>query len=344
MTKYRLMALCLLLMTFVSSSAQAEGISWLTNYEEAIHQSKQQSKPLLLFFTGSDWCTWCNKLEEETFKTQDFADQAANHFIFLKLDFPVQKELSPAQIEQNRQLQEKFDIRSFPTVIILDADQQQIGITGYRPGGGKSYANYLNNMMHDYSAYQRTAKTIAQGNLSGNTLKSLLQKAQEYNLQKDQIAIIAAGMQSDQADYFMIERYRTLAHQGKIHDQEAVSLKEQLQHLDPTNQYLTHYQLACIEFDACANAMEKEHTSADLAVAPLINYIEKFGANDQENLWRIHMIISQVYASRNQQDKAIKFAQCAHDCVPETTTNTHTNTKQEIALAIETLKKNSGKD
>jgi len=333
MKKHWLTTICLLVMAFVHSSAYTGEISWLTSYEEAINQSKEQTKPLVLFFTGSDWCTWCNKLEEEALNTPAFADEIKDKFIFVKLDYPMQKKLSAALIDQNKQLQEKYDIRSFPTIIILDTDQQQIGITGYRPGGGKPYADHLKKMMHDYSAYKSKVKTIAQGKLSSSDLKHLFRKAQEYNLNSDQIAVIEVGMKSDRADYFMIERYRLLANEGKIHDKEAVSLREQLRKFDYSNQHFTHYQLACIEFNAYASEMEKENYPPDIAVAPLVNYIQNFGANDQEHLWRINMIISQVYSNHNQHDKAVKFAECAHDCAPE-------STKPEIALAIKTLKSN----
>jgi protein disulfide-isomerase len=246
----------------------------------------------------------------------------------------MQKKLSAAQIEQNKQLQEKFDIRSFPTIILLDAEQQQIGVTGYRPGGGKPYAEHLKKMMNDYSAYKGKVKTIAQGKLSSGELKHLLRKAQEFNRHGDQIAIIEQGMKSDRTDYFMIERYRLLANEGKIHDKEAVSLREQLRKFDTTNEHLTHYQLACIEFHAYANEMAKENYSPDIAVAPLMKYVEDFGSTDREHLWRIHMIISQVYGNQNQQQKAIAFAERAKESAPE-------ETKQEIALVIENYKKNT---
>lgn len=325
------MTACLLVAAFIHSSANAAGVTWHTNYEEAVNQSKEKSKPMILFFTGSDWCTWCNKLEEEALNTPDFADQANDKYIFVKLDYPMQKKLSTALIEQNKQLQEKFDIRSFPTVILLDANQQQIGITGYRPGGGKPYADHLNKMMHDYSAYKSKVKTIAQGKLSSSALKHLYKKAQEYNLRDDQIAVINEGIKSDRADYFMIEQYRLLAGEGKIQGKEAVSLREQLQKFDPNNEHLTHYQLACIEFNAFASRMEKENYSPDITVAPLIKYIADFGSNDSEHLWRIQMIISQVYSNHNQHDKALKYAESAFQLAPE-------STKQEIALSIESLK------
>ncbi|MEI8125793.1 MAG: hypothetical protein WCG42_08565, partial [Parachlamydiaceae bacterium] len=44
---------------FATSPGEQPGVQWQTNYEEAVRQSKTASKPLVLFFTGSDWCGWC---------------------------------------------------------------------------------------------------------------------------------------------------------------------------------------------------------------------------------------------------------------------------------------------
>lgn len=68
---------------------RAENIHWLTNFDEAVNQSRNTSKPVLILFTGSDWCTWCTRLEKEVFSTNEFAQAASDSFIFLKLDFPV---------------------------------------------------------------------------------------------------------------------------------------------------------------------------------------------------------------------------------------------------------------
>lgn len=129
------------------------GVKWYTNYDEAVKQAKSTSQPLLMFFTGSDWCGWCNKIDEEAFDTKDFADTSGNKFVFLKLDFPLYAAQDPQLKAQNKQLQQKFDVRSFPTVILYDVQKnQQIGTTGYRAGGGRQYGNFLNQMHNDYSS------------------------------------------------------------------------------------------------------------------------------------------------------------------------------------------------
>ena len=46
-----------------------EDLVWHTDIKEAMGLAKKEDKPLFLFFTGSDWCGWCIRLQKEVFKT-----------------------------------------------------------------------------------------------------------------------------------------------------------------------------------------------------------------------------------------------------------------------------------
>jgi len=309
-----------------------ESIGWTTSYEEALNKSKNESKPIVLFFTGSDWCTWCKKLEKESLHTDEFAKAAGDKFVFLMLDYPMKEKQQLGLIEQNKKLQQKFDVKSFPSLILMSPNGKQIGITGYRKGGGKQYADHLLKMVEDFTSYDEGVKQIDSKTLTGIELKHLYRKAKEFDNYVDQNEIIKLGMKSDRAQYFMIEHYRFLAREGQIHDSEAVFIKKQLLDNDPTNRYFTHYQLACIEFNAYADEMEKENYSADIAVAPLVKYLVNFGEQDIINLWRINMIIAQVYNDKMETSKALKFAKCAHDCAPD-------ESKADIAMVITNIER-----
>lgn len=114
-------------------------INWTTNYQDALSQAKATSKPVVLFFTGSDWCSWCKKLESEALNTDEFAQVAGDKFIFVLLDFPSNGQYP----QQNSQLQSQFGITGFPTLVIVDGNGHKIGQTGYQPGGGRAYAEHL---------------------------------------------------------------------------------------------------------------------------------------------------------------------------------------------------------
>ena len=73
--------LLLFLLVFGTQFVQAQDLVWHTNVKEAIKISEKQKKPLMLFFTGSDWCGWCIRLQKEVLKTPEF--QKFNYLNYL---------------------------------------------------------------------------------------------------------------------------------------------------------------------------------------------------------------------------------------------------------------------
>ena len=307
-------------------------IRWLTNYEQAVQQSKAASKPLLLFFTGSDWCGWCNKLDEEALETSEFAAAAGSRFIFVKLDFPLYSAQDPQIKAQNKELQQKFDVRSFPTIIIIDPKQnQQIGVTGYRPGGGKPFADHLLKLVNDYSNYKQKISSIDQSKYSGQELKQIYDKAKQLGISRDATKIRRKGMQSEESLYFMTEQYLFLADEGHIHSKEAVVLRQQLLNADPLNEKQIHYQVAVVDFEAYSNIMAKENDVAETAIAPLKSYIEMFGSKDKDNVWRLQLLVSQVYLDKNEMTAALNYAQQSYESAPS-------SVQPELARAVQNIR------
>lgn len=134
----------LLFLFFVSITSQGqEELTWQTDLNKAIEISNLESKPLFLFFTGSDWCGWCIRLQKEVFKTPEFIAWAKDNVVLVELDYPRNKTLSPEIKKQNSELQQFFAVRGYPTVWfakptgIVDGKQgfEQLGSTGYLAGG-----------------------------------------------------------------------------------------------------------------------------------------------------------------------------------------------------------------
>ena len=94
-----------LLLRPASSNAQTEAGSlvWFTDLNKAIDASNSSKKPIFGFFTGSDWCGWCHKLQRDVMAKPAFIDWAKKNVILLELDFPRNKEL-PAQLSQQNTL------------------------------------------------------------------------------------------------------------------------------------------------------------------------------------------------------------------------------------------------
>lgn len=142
----KIVSFFLFLLTSLSMSLNAAS-GWETDFEKAQERAKAEGKPMLLDFTGSDWCGWCIKLDEEVFSKSDFKRYADDNLILVELDFPAKKKQSKRVAEQNRNLQERFGVRGYPTIILLDSEGQEIARTGYKKGGAKKYVEHLESLL-----------------------------------------------------------------------------------------------------------------------------------------------------------------------------------------------------
>jgi protein disulfide-isomerase len=120
-----------LTLTLLSSAALAED-GWLIDYNRALAESKSSGKPLLIDFTGSDWCTWCRMLDQRVFAKKDFKDWAVDKVVLLKLDFPSDNTQPEAMKKLNKSLAERYKIRAYPSVLVIDAEGKVHGKTGFK--------------------------------------------------------------------------------------------------------------------------------------------------------------------------------------------------------------------
>jgi len=122
-------------------------VDWLIQHEQAVEQSRKTGRPILAYFTGSDWCEWCAKLDRQVFETPVFARWAAEHVVLLKLDFPEKKKQSKQIRKQNAELKDRYHIKGFPTVLLLDAGGKVLAKTGFRPGGAEKWTDHASHLL-----------------------------------------------------------------------------------------------------------------------------------------------------------------------------------------------------
>ena len=134
--------LLIVLLLMGSFAVQAQELVWQTDINKAITISNKEKKPMLLFFTGSDWCGWCIRLQKEVLKTPEFATWAKKNVVLVELDFPRRTPQSDAIKNQNAGIQQAFGVQGYPTVWFVTAKMKEgkpsftgIGSTGYLAGG-----------------------------------------------------------------------------------------------------------------------------------------------------------------------------------------------------------------
>lgn len=149
-------AYIILLLSLTSFAIQAqEELTWYTDMAKASELSMKEKKPLMLFFTGSDWCGWCIRLQKEVFKTNEFTKWAKKNVILVELDFPRVTAQDEAIKQQNQQLQQIFQVRGYPTVWVVNPEKTEdkkinlsaLGSTGYVAGGPEKWLESANSII-----------------------------------------------------------------------------------------------------------------------------------------------------------------------------------------------------
>ncbi|WJJ96257.1 thioredoxin family protein [Algibacter luteus] len=146
----------LILIGFMSVQTFAQKrITWHTDFNEALELALNEDKKVMLFFTGSDWCGWCIKLQNEVFKTPDF-EKWSDDLVLVELDFPRRTPQDPKLKGQNRQLQAMFKVRGYPSVYFVQPEKMpdgkmnlnNLGKTGYVRGGAGKWLEVANNIVN----------------------------------------------------------------------------------------------------------------------------------------------------------------------------------------------------
>jgi protein disulfide-isomerase len=131
----------------LSLSMGAESF-WMHDFEAAKAKAAKEGKPILINFTGTDWCGWCIKLEKEVFTQKAFQDYAKEHLVLVEIDFPKKKEQSAELKEQNKKLDKEYGVEGYPTIYLLDAAGKKLtDDIGYREGGPEAYVEHLKSLL-----------------------------------------------------------------------------------------------------------------------------------------------------------------------------------------------------
>ncbi|KDN54793.1 thioredoxin family protein [Flavobacterium seoulense] len=137
-------------------SAQAQELKWHTDVKEAIAIGTKENKPLLMFFTGSDWCGWCIRLQKEVFKTPEFTKWAQEKVILVELDYPRAVPQTPEVRRQNYEIQNAFGVQGYPTIYFAKATKTEdqkvnfmgLGKTGYVAGGPTAWLGVADEILN----------------------------------------------------------------------------------------------------------------------------------------------------------------------------------------------------
>jgi thioredoxin-related protein len=130
-TFFFLMALSLLgTTTGAAEKPAADGAlpgQWTMDFDAALNVAAAKKLPLLLNFTGSDWCGWCKLMDKSVFSQEAWQTYAKANLMLVWIDFPNDKSLVPEKyVARNKALSERFAVQGYPSYIILDDDGKRL--------------------------------------------------------------------------------------------------------------------------------------------------------------------------------------------------------------------------
>jgi thioredoxin-related protein len=139
--------LAVALATLVLAASAYAKTGWDDDYAKCLAQAKAGKKLVLMDFTGSDWCSFCLKLEKDIFAQSAFKEYAEKNLVLMEVDFPNLKHLPDKVKKQNDQLMEKYGVETFPTLIVVDGEGNMVKqFEGYQNGGPEAFIAELNKL------------------------------------------------------------------------------------------------------------------------------------------------------------------------------------------------------
>jgi protein disulfide-isomerase len=132
---------------------------WVESYDEALQRSKATGRPVMLVFSGSDWCGWCVKLKKNVFAKSEFKQWASQNVLMVEVDFPRTKQLAARIQQQNSRLKTKYGqhVNSYPTILIVDSTGATVAKTGYDGLGAESFINTASSLIGTASKSNKLA-------------------------------------------------------------------------------------------------------------------------------------------------------------------------------------------
>ncbi len=93
-----------------------------TDFAKAKAVAEKEKKPLMLIFSGSDWCPPCKMMHRKVLSSPEFAAFAGKKAVFVMLDYPRRKAQSREEKRRNEKLAAEFGIDSLPSVVMISAN------------------------------------------------------------------------------------------------------------------------------------------------------------------------------------------------------------------------------
>ena len=156
----------------VTAAASIAENTWYTDFAAAKKVAAADKKPILVLFTGTTWCPWCVKLEDEILSKPEFIAYAKTSLVLYKADFKRNGSAS----DEAKALRSTYGVQGYPTVVMTDATGKKYGETGYTRKGPSDFISKITAIVEAgklIGKNQKTADRVEAGVGAVNAVNSL---------------------------------------------------------------------------------------------------------------------------------------------------------------------------
>ncbi len=251
----------------------------------------------LFFFMGSEEHPWSRKLSEEVLTKPEFTET-------------LKEELTLIPIVCSDELEERYKVREFPTLVLVDSTGEVIYKTSYLPLEAKSFALHFKKVLKDYRELKSALSCVE--TLQEEEMEGLYMKAKALGGSSQEI--LDKALKKRETPFFLLEQYAELWRTRKRTDPEIAAMRKKIEQSDPKNFKSTQLHLALIEFKALSVKLKKKEDPLN-PIRPLMAYLQK--VDDPENAWTIEMVIAQYLMRKNRIKEALAHAEVSRDLAPD---------------------------
>jgi len=122
---------------------------WYTDFSEAKAEAKASNKPLIMYLTGSDWCSPCKRLKKDFFENEDFIKKSKK-IVLLKVDLPFREDIiTLEQRTKNQDISKIYNTKkTFPLLIGFNSKGKEVSrIASYSGDDTRYHFEFLEKLI-----------------------------------------------------------------------------------------------------------------------------------------------------------------------------------------------------
>lgn len=142
------LSFCLILIILLNNAYCVAQI--IKDPTEAYRSACEGGRPLLIVFSGSDWCAPCMRFERQVLSQDVFSQFIAEKVIVYEADFPQRKRISKETQQSNEALAEQYNPKgAFPHLVLVRPDRSIITTLIYEDESVEAFIKKVSRHLED---------------------------------------------------------------------------------------------------------------------------------------------------------------------------------------------------